>query len=495
VQTDRQGGIPASETPSLDVKRVDQCIVQLSFGWSERRRLRPALNVSISSRSLVELDARNDIMQSNLPNDFAVGSQGRAIIAEWQWRAALLVLLSWFLFGISEAKASGRVALVLVAEDYEKLQSSAVGVKRGSDIADALTAHGFDVLLSSNPTNSSARAALRDFSMEVPTADLAIAVLIGHGSAWGGQSFFLPSNSVIERAPDLLSRGISITNIAQIVARAKNGGVFFFMTIPNYGAVIDGLDARPQFAANIGKTVFTVFSGSAKIPVSRIDTTSEQAADALVAVLRQPAPMLSDAVKAASGDAGMIIGSVTDVSLAKPSPSPSPPVTAAGGAAATTDQDKKADTERKLEAERIARDAAEKRAREQQAKTEQAQAEAQRAQAEAEKAQAETRKAQAEAEKAKSEAKQVEAQAELERRQVEKPSSPAAPVDEAQLGQKLRERIQLRLKKMGLYTGAIDAIMGPLTREAIMGYQKSRGAAVTGYLTPEQFQTMLSDDQ
>jgi hypothetical protein len=348
-------------------------------------------------------------------------------IAECWRRAALLVVLSWFLFGISEAKASGRVALVLVAEDYQKLQKSTVGVKRGNDIADALTAHGFDVLLSSNPTNSVARAALRDFSMKAPTADLAIAVLIGHGSAWEGQSFFLPSNSEIDRPPDLLSRGLSITNIAQIVAGAKNGGVFFFMTIPNYGAVIDGLDARPQFAADIGKTVFTVFSGSAKIPVSRVDSTSEQAADALVEVLRQPAPLLSDAVKAASGDAGMIIGSVTDVSLAKPPPSP--PVAAAVGGAATT-----------------------------------------------------------EAEKAKSGAG-------LARRQAEKPWNPAAPIDEAQLGQKLRERIQLRLKKMGLYTGAIDAIMGPLTREAIMGYQKSRGALVTGFLTPEQFQAMLSDDQ
>ena len=36
---------------------------------------------------------------------------------------------------------------------------------------------------------------------------------------------------------------------------------------------------------------------------------------------------------------------------------------------------------------------------------------------------------------------------------------------------------------MGFYTGPIDAIMGPLTREAIMGFQKSRGAKVTGYLT------------
>ena len=44
---------------------------------------------------------------------------------------------------------------------------------------------------------------------------------------------------------------------------------------------------------------------------------------------------------------------------------------------------------------------------------------------------------------------------------------------------------------MSLYTGPIDSIMGPLTREAIMGYQRSKGAKVTGYLTPEQFDALL----
>jgi Putative peptidoglycan binding domain len=441
-------------------------------------------------------------MKSNRASDFDVG----ALRLEFRVRAscpslgALLIIAAWFFIGISVAKATGRVALVMVAEDYQKLQKSSVGVKRGNDIADALTAHGFDVLLSTNPSNSGARASLRDFSVKASTADLAIAILIGHGSAWGGQSFFLPSNSEIGRASDLLSRGLSITNIAQIAAKAKNGGVFFFMTIPSFGTVIEGLDSRPQFAAEIEKNVFAVFSSSAKIPVSRVDATSEQAADALSEVLRQTAPLLSDAVKAVGGgESGMIIGSVTDLSLRKPVPSTSETI-----GPSTIDPDKKAEAEARLDAERVARETAERRAREQQAKAEQAQAEAakaqaevKRAQAEAEKAQADTRRAQAEAEKAKSEAKQVEAQAEVAKSQAEaaKNTNSVAPVDESQLGQKIRQRIQQRLKQMGLYTGAIDAIMGPLTREAIMGYQRSRGAAVTGYLTPEQFQAMLADDQ
>ena len=46
---------------------------------------------------------------------------------------------------------------------------------------------------------------------------------------------------------------------------------------------------------------------------------------------------------------------------------------------------------------------------------------------------------------------------------------------------------------MSLYTGPINSIMGPLTREAIMGYQRSRGAKVTGYLTPDQFEALQPD--
>jgi peptidoglycan hydrolase-like protein with peptidoglycan-binding domain len=55
--------------------------------------------------------------------------------------------------------------------------------------------------------------------------------------------------------------------------------------------------------------------------------------------------------------------------------------------------------------------------------------------------------------------------------------------------------IQKRLHELGLYTGPLDAIMGPLTREAIMGFQKSRGASVTGYLTGDQFEALLVKPQ
>jgi Putative peptidoglycan binding domain/Caspase domain len=439
----------------------------------------------------------------------ASGWRGRARLAGM---SGVVLAACWALFLVSAASASaaGRIALVMAAEDYEKFQKSSVGVNRGKEIADALTARGFEVILSANPSNAGARAKLRDFSDKAEGADLAVAVLIGHGTALGGQSFFLPINAEIGRATDLLSRALSVTNVAQIVGRAKNGGVFFFMTSPNFDTPVEGLDARPQFNSEIGKNIVAVFSSSSRVPLSRIDATSHQAAEAFAKLLQQPAPSFGEAAKtAASGNLGLVVGSAADLSLAKPPPAP-PAEQVAAAARSNAEAERRTEVEKRLEAERLARELAEKQARAEQIKTEQAQAEvqkaqadarkaqadAERAQADARKAQAEAERAQAEAERVKLEAKRVEAQAQFANARPEdsRPSN-VLLVEDSQLGHKQRQLIQERLRELGLYTGAIDSIMGPLTREAIMGYQKSRRAPVTGYLTADQFDALLSRDK
>jgi hypothetical protein len=395
---------------------------------------------------------------------------------------------------LTTAYAAGRIALVLTAEDYQKLPKSSIGIRRGAEIAEALKARGFDVIVSHNPTNATARASLRDFAAKTVGADLAFVVLIGHGVAWGGQTFFLTTNTELGRATDLLSRALSTTNIAQIVGRAQTGGVFFLMTSPSFESTIEGLDARPQFNSEVPKNAVTIFSSSARIPVSRIDAAGEQAADALTKLLQQPTPSLNEAIKVASnGSLGSVFGHVDEISLAKPAAAlaaqsvssipPQPASTVTG-----TEQ-----IEGKLEAERRAREQAEARARDEQLRAEKAHAELLKAQADAKKAQADVERAQADAERAKQEAKRVEAQAQIAAAQAEelRHVSVAAPIDDTQLGQKQRRLIQQRLRELGLYTGPVDAIMGPLTREAIMGYQRSRNAAVTGYLTAEQFNALL----
>jgi len=429
----------------------------------------------------------------------------KSTLAELNWVRSILILgsiafaLSLLLMSSVTAFAAGRVALVLTAEDYQKIPKSSIGTKRGAEIAEALKARGFDVIVSPNPTNATARAHLRDFAEKAEGADLAFAVLIGHGVAWGGQTFFLATNTELGRASDLLSRALSTTNIAQIVARAQTGGVFFFMTSPSFETAIEGLDARPQFNSDVPKNTVAIFSSSSRIPVSRIDAAGEQAAEALAKLLQQPSPSLNEAIKVASnGSMGAVFGSVEELSLAKPAPAPAAPSVAAVPQQAAPAAQKSEDVEEKLEAERHAREQAEIRARDERLRAERAQAEILKAQADAKKAQADVERAQAEAEKAKQEAKRVEAQAQIAAAQAEQlrhASVAAAPMEDSQIGQRQRRLIQQRLRDLGLYTGPIDAIMGPLTREAIMGYQKSRNAAVTGYLTPEQYEALLPNEQ
>ena len=483
-------------------------------------------------------------------------------------RSSVKPVLLWVLFlaslaAAAPAQAGSRVALVLSAETYSSFKKSEIGIKRGQEIAEALKARGFEVMTAANPTNSEARAALRDFSTKVKGADLALAILIGHGTASSGQTFYLPTNVNIERSTDLLSRGLSITNIAQIAGHANVGAVCFLLTTPNFAVAINGLDARPQFEGELGKTATVVFSSSVKVPVSGIDAASQLAAQNVANLLQQPQATLRQLTKAcANGESGSTFGTAADIELTAP----------AASEMATGGEDPVMATKR-LEIEKAASEAAEKRMKETQVKTEQAQAEAMKSQATAEKAIAAAREAEQRAARAEATAKeqevksaaaakaleakaatvkeqeasaaaaskeqetkaatanaaiaaakeqQAKAAAEIAAAKAEankviaaaaSPVLPAAPpvavaavapaapgpdavstlvTLEQLLGPDKVIRIQIKLQRMALYAGPIDAIIGPLTRGAIQAFQKLQGDPVTGYLTPAQLQLLTS---
>jgi len=387
-----------------------------------------------------------------------LGRECSRLMRAGRWMAvafiALATLAPW------RAEATDRVALVMVGEDYEKFQKSVIGVKRAAAIAEALQAKGFSVLFSANAPNARARAILLDFSQKANGADLALAFLVGHVAAAGDESYFLPVSAELHVATDLFSRAISVSSVARIAGKAKAGAVIVLMTTPNFEIEVPDVDPRPRYAAENPKSVATIFSASAKLPVSRIDAATKQATDAVIDLLQQPTPPLAVLVRAASADVGASFGAIPDANLAKPTPT----------SAAATDGPAGASL------------------------LQQARSEAEKAKAELQRAQSEASRAQAEAEKVKAEAQAQFAKEKDEGgHTIENAARGAATpsIDESQLGKRQRERIQERLKQMSLYTGPIDSIMGPLTREAIMGYQRSTGDAVTGYLTPEQFQVLL----
>lgn len=328
-------------------------------------------------------------------------------------RAMSAIAVSALLAGCLAAEAGTRVALVMVAEDYAKFQRSEIGAGRAKAIADALSARGFDVLTSINPSNSKARASLRDFAAKAAGADVALTVLLGHTVATGGQSFFLPVNAEIAVPTDLFSRGIAVSSVALMAAKARAGGVLVLMTTPTLATPVEGLDMRPEFTSETTPNVVAAFSSSAKVPVSQVDGVSQAAADALAQSLAAPAPSMEAAVAAVTRGGGVSFGTTTPASFRAPSvpeaiPAEPPP----------PDEGSSAALQSRLDQERQAREEAEHRAKDDQTRAAAAVLQAQRAQAELALAQEAARRAQqaadeaeAETERARAEARQAQKQA------------------------------------------------------------------------------------
>lgn len=232
------------------------------------------------------------------------------------WAGTLALALTFL--AASQAHAGRRVALLLAAEGYSNFNRSEVGVSRGLEIADLLRARGFDVIVSANPTNATGRVALGDFLSKVKGADLAIVLLIGHGVSAAGQTFFLPQNATVERSTDLFSQGLSIPNMIRIAGSAQVAGVCFLMTAPNFPTPLDDLELHPRVDANLSANVIAAFSNSTRIPVSRTAAVATEAADAIIALLRQnPHASLRQFSNACTNDAqGMAIGEAADLDLA-----------------------------------------------------------------------------------------------------------------------------------------------------------------------------------
>jgi formylglycine-generating enzyme required for sulfatase activity len=278
---------------------------------------------------------------------------------------------------VHHAHAGGRVAMVLEAEDYLALYHSQVGIKRGNEIAEQLRARGFEVIFVANPTIATARSALQDFSAKVSGTDLSLAILIGHGAASGGQTFFLPTNAAIERSTDLLSRGLSIANIARFVSRAAIGGVCFIMTSPNFANPIEGVDMRPHFDVDVAKNVVAAFSNSAKIPVSQINAAAGLAANKFVDLLqKEPHANLRQLVDVCTSQQGSVYGAAATVDLAAP-------VTVTVDTRRKDELARQLKLENQLKLEKEAREKAEKEMREAEARANEAEDHARQAEAEA----------------------------------------------------------------------------------------------------------------
>jgi hypothetical protein len=236
-----------------------------------------------------------------------------------------------FSFG---AQAGGRVALVLACEKYENFEESFIDVKWAGELGQALKEQNFDVTVAGDRNDAQSRAALREFSLKANGADFALIVTSGHVVTYQNQSFFLPQNAKIQRATDLFSRALSLASIADIAGKAKSAALLVIMTVPDIPPTVSGIDTRPAMGGQQAANVVTVFSTSARVPVSGVDRVSEQASDKLLAAAQEETLTLAALVNSVSAEGvGLVVGKVSDIDLSSPSEDASTPATPQAAAA------------------------------------------------------------------------------------------------------------------------------------------------------------------
>ena len=232
------------------------------------------------------------------------------------------------LFASAAAHAkSPRVALVVGATNYPYLETAA---RRApvQELAEAMRQKGYKVWLSLNDPGAVLNAQLARFAQAARGADVAVAIVVGHGVASSHASFFLPIDIRPRTSSDVFLRGIAMRTFALSAGRARRGLVIVLPSRPQLTAPIDGIETYPAAIATPPDHVALIVGGRENVAPGAAARFVERTAGNLLAALRQSrdhADALEKAI-AAIGDA-RVIGTLPKrptVSMAHPQPPRAP---------------------------------------------------------------------------------------------------------------------------------------------------------------------------
>lgn len=377
--------------------------------------------------------------------------------------------------------AGRRVALVIAVEGYGRLGPSPAADARGARLAEGLAALGFTVETPRGGRDAAIRAAIRRFAVEARAAEAAVVVLAGHLVSARGESFLLPANAMVERASDLLSRGVSVSSLAALAGQAAQGAVVLALaTSPDLSSTVPDVAARPTHDRPAPPRVALAFSSSPRTPVSAVTGAAAAAFDRLEAALA--APIVTTATLAeAVGASGMTLGDHAAVLLRAPQRKPAPE-TAPDPARALPPAAPAAEAAPIPPVSEAALDLPVAGAASTVRAAEASPAAPEQAQAAEPVVDAATREA---------DAPMAGPAAAAATRQDGVPID-ALELIESMLAAPKKRLIQSRLRDRGHYAGAIDAAFGPRTRAAIVAFQEALGDPPTGFLTPAQIEALLA---
>jgi formylglycine-generating enzyme required for sulfatase activity len=135
--------------------------------------------------------------------------------------AVVLAVLSMWLTS-QPAFAEKRIALVMGNSAYQKVAPLANPANDASAMSAMLNGAGFDVVeLKLDLKANEMRRALRDFTDNARTADVAIVYFAGHGVEIEGVNYLIPVDAVLERDIDAFDEAVSLDRILKVVEPAR----------------------------------------------------------------------------------------------------------------------------------------------------------------------------------------------------------------------------------------------------------------------------------
>jgi uncharacterized caspase-like protein len=136
----------------------------------------------------------------------------------------------WFILGlllqalaVSPAAAAKRVALVIGNAAYQQAGALTNPVNDAADMAKALTAAGFDVVLGLDLDRRAFDSKLRDFARLVDGADTAVLFYAGHGLQVAGHNYLVPVDAGLASERDLDFEAVSLDFVLRQMEVGRDG--------------------------------------------------------------------------------------------------------------------------------------------------------------------------------------------------------------------------------------------------------------------------------
>jgi len=139
--------------------------------------------------------------------------------------AAALMVSAIVLGSVTPASAQAKVALLIGNGAYQNAPELPNPPNDAADVAAGLLRLGFSVRLVTDATYDTMRLALIEFNRKTRDAEMAVVFFAGHGMEVGGENWLVPIDAQLKSDSDTEQETISLRSIMQMVSSASKLGL------------------------------------------------------------------------------------------------------------------------------------------------------------------------------------------------------------------------------------------------------------------------------